>query len=233
MAEAAPSLLMIDDDVELCDLMKEILASQQFQLSVVHDGAAGLASARDGSFDLVILDGMLPKKDGLEVLRELRRTSEIPVIMLTARSSSSDRISGLESGADDYLPKPFEPRELHARICAILRRTRPAASGGILSVPPLKLDTARRKVWSGDTEVEVTTVEFDILEHLMRSAGRIVPRADLVRKLYGRQPSGFDRSIDVHICHLRQKLESPDSLIRTIRGSGYQFCGAGEEDRAG
>ncbi|MEO8026730.1 MAG: response regulator transcription factor [Bryobacteraceae bacterium] len=219
------SLLLIDDDTELCDLMTEILTAQKLSLTVANDGATGLAAARDGNFDLVILDVMLPRIDGFDVLRRLRESSEVPVIMLTARTASADRISGLELGADDYLPKPFDPRELYARICAILRRSRPARpDGGILTVPPVKIDIEQRRVWNGSAEVDLTTVEFDILAVLLRSAGRIVQRAELVRKLYGRQLSGFDRSIDVHICHLRQKLDSEVPLIRTIRGSGYQFC---------
>ena len=142
-------------------------------------------TARQGGFDLIILDVMLPKMDGFEVLRELRRSDEVPVIMLTARTAGSDRISGLELGADDYLPKPFDPRELYERICAILRRTtRPAkAEEVVLNVPPIRIDTAQRRAWSGRGEVELTSIQFDILELLMRSAGRIVPRISQVLPL--------------------------------------------------
>jgi two-component system response regulator CpxR len=229
MQDTTLSILLVDDDAELCALMQEILRPQRFELHSVHDGAAGLAAARAGTFDLAILDIMLPVMDGFQVLRELRRDSELPVIMLTSRTASLDRIAGLELGADDYLPKPFEPRELSARIRTILRRARKQSSsqGEIIEVPPIRIDTAQRRVWRALDEIEVTSVEFVILDALMRSAGHLVSRADLTHKLYGRQPSGFDRSIEVHICHLRKKLESDVPLIRTIRGSGYQFCAGG------
>ena len=226
MAEPPLSLLLVDDDLELCALMTEIFKRENLSVKAVHNGAAGLAAAREGNFDLVILDVMLPMLDGFEVLRQLRQDSELPVIMLTARTASADRISGLDLGADDYVPKPFEPQELAARIRAILRRAGKQATsrGEVLDAPPVKLDTGQRKVWASSGEVELTTVEFDILEMLVRSAGRVVSRTALIEMLYGRQPTMFDRSIDVHICHLRKKLESPQILIRTIRGTGYQFC---------
>jgi DNA-binding response OmpR family regulator len=226
------SVLLIDDDVELCGLMKEILGAQNLLLEAVHDGASGVTAVRNGNFDLVILDIMLPNIDGFEVLRLLRQESEIPVIMLTARTASSDRISGLELGADDYLPKPFEPRELYARIRGILRRAKQQVTsrGETIEMAPVKLDVSQRRVWNGDAEIALTTVEFDILHLLIQNAGRVVSRTDLIAKLYGREPSGFDRSVEVHICHLRQKLESPSPLIRTIRGAGYQFCPATEGD---
>ena len=207
-------------------MMTEIFKRENLSVRAVHDGAAGLAAAREGDFDLIILDVMLPLLDGFEVLRQLRQDSELPVIMLTARTASADRISGLDLGADDYVPKPFEPQELAARIRAILRRAGKHATsrGEVLEVPPVKIDTGQRKAWASSGEVELTTVEFDILELLLRSAGRVVSRAELIEMLYGRQPTMFDRSIDVHICHLRKKLESPQILIRTIRGTGYQFC---------
>ena len=232
MAEPPLSLLLVDDDLELCALMTEIFKRENLSVKAVHDGAAGLAAAREGNFDLVILDVMLPMLDGFEVLRQLRQDSELPVIMLTARTASADRVSGLDLGADDYVPKPFEPQELAARIRAILRRAGKQATGRgeVLEVPPVKIDTGQRKVWASSGEVELTTVEFDILEMLLRSAGRVVSRTELIEMLYGRQPTMFDRSIDVHICHLRKKLESPQILIRTIRGTGYQFC-AGRPER--
>ena len=232
MAESRLSLLLVDDDLELCALMTEIFERQNLSVKAVHDGVAGLAAARDGNFDLVILDVMLPVLDGFEVLRQLRVDSELPVIMLTARTACSDRISGLDLGADDYVPKPFEPQELAARIRAILRRARQQTTGrgDVLEVTPVKMDTGQRKVWASGNEIELTTVEFDILELLLRSAGRVVSRVELIDMLYGRQPTMFDRSIDVHICHLRKKLESAQILIRTIRGTGYQFC-AGRPER--
>jgi two-component system, OmpR family, response regulator CpxR len=228
MAEPTRSLLLVDDDIELCALMTEILGAQGLRLVTAHDGAGGLALAREQAFDMVILDVMLPGMDGFEVLRRLRQLSEIPVIMLTARTATTDRIAGLELGADDYLPKPFEPRELYARIRGVLRRAnrQSVSQGEMIEVGPVRIDPTRRQVWNGSREVGVTTAEFDILDVLMRQAGQIVTRAELIAKLYGREPSGFDRSIEVHICHLRQKLVSATPLIRTIRGTGYQFCAA-------
>jgi two-component system response regulator CpxR len=150
--------------------------------------------------------------------------------MLTARTACSDRILGLDLGlgADDYVPKPFEPQELAARIRAILRRARKHSTGRgeIIELPPVKLDTAQRKVWSASVEIELTSLEFDMLEFLMRSAGRVVSRAEIIDKLHRRQPGLFDRSIDVHICHIRKKVDSPGLLIRAIRGTGYQLCAA-------
>jgi len=209
MRDETLSILLVDDDIELCAMMREILRPHHLELDSAHDGATGLAAARNGKFDLAILDIMLPVMDGFQVLRELRQDSELPVIMLTSRTASLDRIAGLELGADDYIPKPFEPRELSARIRTILRRAhkQSTARGEIIEVPPIRIDTAQRRVWRASDEIELTSVEFDILDVLMRSAGHIVSRADLTHKLYGRQPSGFDRSIEVHICHLRKKLE--------------------------
>ena len=226
MAEETLSILLVDDDVELCGLMRDILRPHRVELEAVHDGASGLTAARNGNYDLAILDVMLPTMDGFEILRQLRRDSELPVIMLTSRTASFDRIAGLELGADDYLPKPFEAGELSARIRAVLRRARKHAGtrGEIIEVFPVRIDTAQRRVWREKTEIELTSIEFEVLTLLMRSAGRVVTRAALIDKLYGREPSGYDTSIEVHICHLRKKLESGTQFIRTIRGSGYQFC---------
>src|SRR5689334_11405877 len=174
---------------------------------------------------------MLPGIDGFEILRRLRTRSKVPVIMLTARGEDVDRIVGLELGADDYLPKPFNPRELVARIRAILRRyePRPPATGSRLEVNGVTLDPGTHEVQSGGKRVELTTFEFDILEMLMRSAGRVLSRDALMENFYNRKATPFDRSIDMHISHLRKKLENGDSLIKTIRGVGYQFS-RGPED---
>jgi len=176
--------------------------------------------------DLVVLDVMLPGIDGFEILRRLRETSRVPVLMLTARGEDVDRIVGLELGADDYLSKPFNPRELVARIRAILRRFEPRAvsAGGRLETNGITLDPAARDVFAHGKRVDLTTFEFDILEMLMRSAGRVLSRDALMENFYNRKATPFDRSIDMHISHLRKKLEGGDDLIKTIRGVGYQFC---------
>jgi two-component system response regulator CpxR len=225
------SILLIDDDLELCALLSEILENEGFAVASAHDGPAGLAMAGEGTFDLAIVDVMMPMMDGFDVLRQLRADSELPVIMLTARTASTDRILGLDLGADDYVPKPFEPQELAARIRAILRRARWQEPGrpDIIEVPPVRLDTALRKVWTDGAEVELTSLEFDILAFLMRSAGRVITRAALIEKLHGRHLGFPDRSIDVHISHLRKKLNSAGLLIRAIRGAGYQFCAGRRE----
>jgi len=218
-------ILLVDDDAELCSLLKEFLQREGYTVDCQHEGNAGLGSALQTGVDLVVLDVMLPGIDGFEILRRLRQQSKVPVIMLTARGEDVDRIIGLELGADDYLPKPFNPRELAARIRAILRRyePRPAGATNRLEVNGIVLDPGTREVISNGKRVELTTFEFDILEMLMRSAGRVLSRDALMENMYNRKATPFDRSIDMHISHLRKKLERGDSLIKTIRGVGYQF----------
>ena len=184
--------------------------------------------------DLVVLDVMLPGLDGFEILRRLRQQSKVPVIMLTARGEDVDRIVGLELGADDYLPKPFNPRELAARIRAILRRyePRPPRAGGPPGGQRRRRSTPARARSSHGKAVELTTFEFDILEMLMRSAGRVLSRDALMENFYNRKATPFDRSIDMHISHLRKKLEHGETLIKTIRGVGYQFCRTPEDAAA-
>jgi two-component system response regulator CpxR len=178
-----------------------------------------------------VLDVMLPGIDGFEILRRLRQKSEVPVLMLTARGEDVDRIVGLELGADDYLAKPFNPRELAARIRAILRRYEPrsAAPANRIETNGISLDPGAREVFAHGKRVELTTFEFDILEMLMRSAGRVLSRDALMENLYNRKATPFDRSVDMHISHLRKKLECGDDLIKTIRGVGYQFCRTPED----
>jgi two-component system response regulator CpxR len=223
-------VLLIDDDAELCSLLSQFLKREGFSVDCEHQGAQGLERAADGNMDLVVLDVMLPGIDGFEILRRLRERSSVPVIMLTARAEDADRIEGLELGADDYLPKPFNPRELAARIRAILRRyeARPVTAGRV-EVAGVTLDPASREVWTNGKRVELTTFEFDILELLMRSAGRVLSRDALMESLYRRKATPFDRSLDMHISHLRKKLERGEDLIKTIRGVGYQFCFTPEE----
>ncbi len=224
-------ILLVDDDTELCSLLGEFLRREGFDVDCEHEGRRGLEKARRGESDLVILDVMLPGLDGFEILRQLRQHSQVPVLMLTARGEDVDRIVGLELGADDYLPKPFNPRELAARIRAILRRLepKPASAGGRLEVNGVVLDPGARKASTGGKRVELTTFEFDILEMLMRSAGRVVSRDALMEHMYNRKATPYDRSIDMHVSHLRRKLETDRTLIKTIRGSGYQFCRTPEE----
>lgn len=224
-------VLVIDDDAELCDLLKEFLTRESFEVDAAHDGEAGLKRALETGPDIVVLDVMLPKADGFTVLRRLREKSRVPVLMLTARGEDMDRILGLELGADDYLAKPFNPRELAARLRAILRRVQapPDTQSPVLEVNGVRLLPASREVFSEGRPVELTTFEFDILQVLMRAAGRVLSRDALMEELYQRKASPFDRSIDVHVSHLRRKLETGRTVIKTVRGVGYQFCRSGEE----
>ncbi len=220
---AVTPLLLIDDDTELCALLAEFLTRQGFSVALEYDGARGLERALDGHFALVVLDLMLPSLDGFAVLKKLRARSRVPVLMLTARGEDVDRIVGLELGADDYLGKPFNPQELVARIRAILRRVQ-TPSLGRLEVNGVTIDPGTRDVTCDGLPVEMTTLEFDILELLMRSAGRVVSRDTLMESMYNRKATPFDRSIDMHVSHLRRKLEIDRTLIKTVRGVGYQFC---------
>ena len=219
-------LLIVEDDVELCGLLAERLCGDGFSLEAVHDGARGLERALSGEHRLVILDLMLPRLGGLDVLRKLRAQSGIPVLILTARGEDVDRILGLEIGADDYLPKPFNPRELLARIRAILRRASPARSDGErLTAGDITLDTGAREAWINSRQVNLTSVEFSLLEEFMRHAGHVVTRDDLTQSVLGRKLGAFDRVIDVHVSNLRKKLTggSAGERIKAVRGAGYQF----------
>jgi two-component system response regulator CpxR len=221
------TVLLIDDDVELCELVSEYLGGEGFEVEVAHNGKDGLARAQESRHDLVILDVMLPGLTGFEVLRRLRETSPIPVLMLTARGEDVDRIVGLEMGADDYLAKPFNPRELAARMRAVLRRSKAApATGDRIAVDDVVVDLGTRAVTVADEEIALTGVEFSLLESLVRSAGNVVSRDELSRAALFRRASAFDRSLDVHISNLRRKLgpgEGGGERIKTIRGTGYQY----------
>jgi two-component system response regulator CpxR len=221
-------LLVVDDDVELCALLGEFLHREGYTVQFEHEGRSGLTQAIEGGFDLIILDVMLPGMDGFEILKRVRQQGRVPVLMLTARGEDVDRIVGLELGADDYLSKPFNPRELVARIKAILRRSDSKASSGRIEVNGIALDPGTRQVLREGAPVETTTLEFQILEMLMRASGRVVSRDALMEALYNRKATPFDRSIDMHVSHLRRKLEGDTPLIKTIRGVGYQFVNAPE-----
>lgn len=220
----ARSLLLVDDDVSLCQLMREFFLENGMRVEVANDGRVGLARALSNDFDLIVLDVMLPGLDGFEILREIRRRSAVPVIMLTARIEHADRIAGLEAGADDYLPKPFDPDELLARVRAVLRRYIPsgAARQPVVRVGGLEVDSAARTATVGGVRLALTGMEFQILDYLVRAAGRVVSRDQLSTLLYQREATPFERSLDVHVSHLRKKLELPGApTIKTIRGSGY------------
>jgi two-component system response regulator CpxR len=220
------SVLLVDDDTELAALMREFFTQRGYQLETVYDGARGLVRAIESKFDLLLLDVMMPGLDGFEMLRHFRRRSQTPVIMLTARADERDRIAGLDAGADDYLPKPFSPDELLARIRAVLRRTgRPILGADeIFEVSRLRLNSTAKTARYDGTEIDLTAIEFDILEILVRSAGRVVSRDELMNILHQREATPFERSVDVHVSHLRKKFDANRNIIRTIRGIGYQFA---------
>jgi two-component system response regulator CpxR len=220
-------ILLVDDDAELCELVAEFLAGEGFSIEAVHDGPTGLDRARSGRHDAVVLDVMLPGMSGFEVLRRLRETSSLPVLMLTAKGDEVDRIVGLEMGADDYLPKPFNPRELAARLRAVLRRVgaEPAATERVI-VDDLVVDLGARTVTVAGREVPLTGVEFSLLEALAHSAGSVVSRDDLSKAALYRRASAYDRSLDVHLSNLRRKLgplADGAERIKTVRGVGYQY----------
>lgn len=226
-------VLVIDDDVELCSLVSRFLVREGFQIDSVNGGAQGIEKALSGEYDLVVLDVMMPEMSGFDVLRRIRAESAMPVLMLTARGDALERVLGLEMGADDYLPKPFSPPELAARIRAILRRAKPAQTSAPTGAPQtiaigdVELDSGARVVRNGHQLLTLTSVEFDLLEALMRAAGQVVNREKLTRDILGREFSPFDRSIDTHVCNLRKKigpLEDGTDRIKGVRGIGYLYA---------
>ncbi len=225
-------LIVIDDDKELCDLVTEYLRPEGFDVDAVHNAAQGVERAISGKYNVVILDVMLPGMNGFDVLRRVRAQSAVPVLMLTARGDDVDRIVGLEIGADDYLPKPFNPRELLARIRAILRRTAASRSTWTLNassnieVGDVVMNLGTRTVCRAGSPVQLTSVEFAVLEILLRSAGSLVTREELSRRVLDRDLSPYDRSVDVHISNLRKKLGhriGSIERIKTIRSAGYVY----------
>lgn len=230
------AVLLIDDDSELTKLLEEYLEEEQFHLEAAHDGISGLEKALTQPYAVVVLDVMLPGMSGLDVLKQLRQKSSVPVLMLTARGSELDRILGLELGADDYLAKPFNPRELVARLRAILRRTATSAPSSAAGQPvrlaDIELHPESRSVTAGGKPVTLTGAEFDLLHTFLRNPGKIISREDLTQAALGRPMSPMDRSIDVHVSNLRRKLGTYDGnheRIKAIRGSGYVYLLPGEQ----
>ena len=222
-------ILMVDDDVEFVQMMREYLQPEGFAVESAHTYESGLQLARQQRHSLVVLDVMLPGGSGFDLLRTLRKESSIPVLLLTGRGEAIDRIVGLEIGADDYLPKPADPRELTARIRAILRRTEKDAEpkDDWIRIGEIALSPGRREIRCNDKVVEATAFEFNILEYLLRHSGKIVPREELAEAALGRKLGMLDRSIDVHLSRLRKKLSAcgADEHIKAVRGSGYIFAG--------
>lgn len=220
-------ILIVDDDTELTDLLVQYLEPEGFNVNCVHDGENGVKKALNQPFDAIILDVMLPKINGFEVLKAIREHLDTPVLMLTARGDDIDRIVGLEIGADDYLPKPCNPRELLARLRAILRRTQKApVHKPIIEQHDIVVDCSKRIVTLRGKELELTNAEFNILEMLIKSPGQAFSKEELTEYALGRKFTAYDRSIDVHISNLRNKLgDNPhgETLIKTVRGFGYLF----------
>jgi DNA-binding response OmpR family regulator len=239
LAMAVQTILLIDDDIELCVLLAEYLADEGFDLETCHEGLAGSELALSLKYDLIILDVMLPGCNGFEVLKKIRKQSDVPVLMLTARGDEVDRIVGLEIGADDYLGKPFNPRELVARIRAVFRRTQSqGGDSGITAEPArwcvddVELELNTRRVLRRGQAIDLTAVEFNLLKVLLQSAGTVVSREDLNQAVLGRSYSPYDRSIDVHISKLRKKLgEKVGQVerIQAIRGEGYLYASLAKE----
>lgn len=219
------TILVVDDDERLRDLVAEYLGGRGYTVKKAEDGDRGLEHLRSDAIDLVVLDVMMPGRDGFEICREIRRTSRVPVIMLTARGDETDRIVGLELGADDYLPKPFNPRELLARIQAVLRRSEAEpAKDAPVTAGPITVFPERRVATMNGRTLELTTTEFEILRTLVANAGRVIPRERLMELARGADFAAFERAVDVHVSHLRKKLgDDPKAptYLKTVRGIGY------------
>lgn len=222
MNTMASRVLLIDDDARLPDLLREYMEQNGVALTHAPDGSRGLLMLEQGAYDAVLLDVMMPGMDGLEVCRRIRGKSNVPVIMLTARGDETDRVVGLELGADDYIGKPFSPRELLARLRAVLRRARPEVMSEQIAVGDITVDVPSRVATNKGAAIDLTGIEFDILVALVRRAGRVVPRDALLSEAGRSDVVVGERTVDVHISHLRQKLgDDPPKLIKTVRGVGY------------
>ena len=220
-------ILVIDDDVRLHELLATYLDQNGFAVTVASDGPRGLAALEAGTFDAVLLDVMMPGMDGIEVCKRVRARSNIPIVMLTAKGDETDRVVGLELGADDYVAKPFSPRELLARLRAVLRRARPDVAGERLNAGNIGIDVPGRVVTVAGKPIELTGIEFDVLVALVRRAGRVIARDALLAEAGRTDVTVGERTVDVHVSHLRQKLgDDPRSprIIKTVRGVGYVFA---------
>ena len=228
-------ILVVDDEQVLVKGIKFNLEHEGYQVEVGYDGEQAVELAREGSFDLILLDLMMPKIDGLQACMRIREFSNVPVIMLTAKGEDADKLMGFESGADDYITKPFNILELKARVRALLRRSGAAGqkqSGGVLSIGHIRLDTGERAAWKGDKMVELTAMEFDLMELLMRNPGRVYSRENLLNVVWGYEYIGDYRTVDVHVRRLREKLEldpANPEYIRTKWGVGYFLSNRPEE----
>jgi DNA-binding response OmpR family regulator len=226
-------ILLADDDVELGEMLSQYLGAEGFAVDTAHDGETALAKARSGNYDLVVLDVMMPRLSGFDVLRELRTKSLTPVLMLTARGEDVDSIVGLELGADDYLAKPCNPRVLVARVRAILRRAESAGAPGeqedappVIKLGDIEMHPGTRRVLLRGQAVALTSTEYSVLETLLREAGRVVSKANLSEQALGRKLTRYDRSLDMHVVSLRKKLgplDGGEERIKTVRGVGYQY----------
>lgn len=235
MADLANRILIVEDEAKILQAVADFLKGEGFQVTALDDARQASAMALSGDFDLVVLDLMMPHLNGLEVCREIRRTSNIPVIMLTARSDEVDKLLGLEMGADDYITKPFSPRELAARIRAVLRRTgrQTPSRDEMLKVGPVSIDVIRFEAWMEGAPLSLTPSEFKILQLMMEHPGQVFSRLQLLENVYGDAYEGYERTIDTHISNLRRKLDRDadgPSLIRSVYGVGYKFSERGREN---
>ncbi|HET6770369.1 MAG TPA: response regulator transcription factor [Actinomycetota bacterium] len=223
------TILVVEDEMKIARLVRDYLEHAGFDVIVTGEGGSAVASARGSKPDLIVLDLGLPDRDGLDVTRELRRASNVPILMLTARGDEADRIVGLELGADDYIVKPFSPKELVARVRAVLRRTESAKVGGpeVMRVSDVEVDVPRMRVSVGERVVEVTPTEFELLRTLIREPGRVFTRAQLLDAVHGVAIESYERAIDAHVKNLRRKIEPTPGAPRyllTVRGVGYRFA---------
>lgn len=229
MSQDQANVLLIDDDVQLCEMLQSYLTRHGWQVKATHSGEDGLRLAQEWMVDLIVLDGMLPDLDGLDVLRKLRTTSTIPVLLLTARGEEVDRIIGLELGADDYIGKPFNPRELLARMRAILRRALPRDGETLRSTetsPDFAVDEGKREISFRKKLVPLTDIEYALLSILLKNLHKVVSREELTEEVFERPLRPFDRSLDMHVSRLRKKLEALpkfEGTIKSVRSSGYIF----------
>jgi DNA-binding response OmpR family regulator len=224
------TVLVVEDEIEIARVVRDYLRNAGFEVIVVGDGGSAVASVRSSKPDLLVLDLGLPGRDGLDVAREIRRWSDTPIVMLTARGDETDRIVGLEIGADDYVVKPFSPKELVARVRAVLRRTRTAARGDeVVRAGDVEIDTAKMRVSVGGTQVDLTPTEFQLLATLAREPGRVFTRSQLLDAVHGVAIESYERAIDAHVKNIRRKIEpSPGSprYVVTVHGVGYRFADA-------